>query len=134
MHSIMFSYRSRWKSPVVHYSWRQKTAEQETPLLKSRGADVCFVCIRKVKGDLEKVLLVLQVSARGGIAFMMPTIRGHWCLPLASEGCYRNDVGGNQYLFAFICFCLFGKTMPWEQMFSSHIHTMVISWGDRCIN
>lgn len=40
------------------------------PLPKSRGAGACIVCIRKGKGDLEKVLLALRVSEKGMTAFM----------------------------------------------------------------
>ena len=28
---------------------------------------------------LRKVLLALQISAKGVTAFMMPIVRGHWC-------------------------------------------------------
>lgn len=76
----MFSYRSRWKSPVVHYSWWQKTAVWEMPLARSRSAGACFVCIRKVKGDLEKVLFALWDSAKEVTTFMVYTLSGHWCL------------------------------------------------------
>lgn len=37
---------------------------------KEQRCGACIVCIRKGKGDLEKVLLALRISAKGMTAFM----------------------------------------------------------------
>ena len=104
------------------------------PLSKNRGARVCFVCIRKVQGDLEKSPPGSPDLCKGSDCFYDAYCKR----ALVSTGecqrrCQRKDIGGNQHLLELTNVSLRRPCLRKKCSHQTHTHIMVVLRDSVCI-